>query len=345
MNIIEEARGRPLTDPDPDAARAFFRTKTRRKIPKLTDLHSAVAEYVHDGDYLVVGGFGAVRTPLAAVHEIVRQGRRHLGFAGHTSTHDIQVLTVGDCYDRVDAAYVVGLEARGLSKAARRRFESGEVEVVEDSNHGLALRFRAAAMGVPFIPMRNTAGTDTFRFGNGKIVEDPYTGKPVVIKPALFADVAFIHVHEADIYGNARFRGIEVSDTDVANSAKRVIITAERLIPHEEMIQSPETIKIPYYLVDAVCEVPCGAYPGLMPYEYFSDEEHIRRWLEVEKDPAAYRAFVDEYVYGCRTHNEYVDKCGGRDRIMELRRIELNIDTELKQADAHQAEMRPGENR
>ena len=41
---------------------------------------------------------------------------------------------------------------------------------------------------------------------------------------------------------------------------------------------------IPFYCVDAVCEVPYGSYPGNMPYEYFSDEDHIRRWLEAERD-------------------------------------------------------------
>lgn len=330
MKVLQEAEGRLFADPDPDRARAFFRTKSRKPVNKVTALADAVARYVHDGEYLVIGGFGAVRTPMAAVHEIVRQGRKHLAFAGHTSTHDIEVLTVGECYDRVDAAYVVGLEARGLSKACRRRFESGEVEVVEDSNHGLALRFKAAAMGVPFLPMRNSLGTDTFRFGNGKVVECPYTGKKIAIKPALYADIAFIHVHEADIYGNARFRGIQVSDLDVANSAKRVVLTTERLVPHDELIHSPESISIPFYLVDAVCEVPYGAYPGLMPYEYFSDEPHLKEWLQVENDPAEYRRFVDEYLYGCKNHGEYVQKCGGRERMMELRRIEFNLDREAE---------------
>lgn len=332
MKVLEEGAGRLFADPDPDKARAFFREKSRKPTNKVVDLSDAVKSYVHDGDYLVIGGFGAVRTPMAAVHEIVRQGRKHLAFAGHTSTHDIQVLTVGEAYDRVDAAYVVGLEARGLSKAARRRFESGAVEVVEDSNHGLALRFKAAAMGVPFLPMRNTIGTDTFRYGNGKVIECPYTGKPMVIKPALYADIAFIHVHEADIYGNARFKGIQVSDLDVANSAKHVVLTTERLVPHDQLIGEPETIQIPFYLVDAVCEVPYGAYPGLMPYEYFSDESHLREWLRVENDPEEYKRFVEEYVYGCKDHSEYVNKCGGRERMMELRRIELNLDTEADHA-------------
>ncbi len=328
MTILEQGIGEIFTNPDPDEARAFFRTKSRRKSVKLTELADAVTEYVHDGDYLVIGGFGAVRAPMAAVHEIVRQGRRNLGFAGHTSTHDIQVLSVGGVYDRVDIAYVVGLEARGLSKACRSRFESGEVTVTEDSNHGLALRFKAAAMGVPFLPMRNTLGTDTFRYSTGRTVECPFTGKKVVLKPALYADVAFIHVHEADVYGNARFRGIQISDLDVANSAKHVVITAERLIPHEEMVRTPETISIPYYLVDAVCEVPGGAYPVAMPYEYYSDEEHLKQWLTVEQDAEKYDAFVQEYVYGCRDHADYIQKRGGAALMRELRRVELNLDME-----------------
>lgn len=326
MNVVEAGSGTLFTNPDPDAARAFFRTKSRKKEVKRTELADAVATYVHDGDYLVIGGFGAVRTPMAAVHEIVRQGRTHLGFAGHTSTHDIQVLSVGAVYDRVDIAYVVGLEARGLSKACRKRFQSGEVQVTEDSNHGLALRFKAAAMGVPFLPARNTMGTDTFRYSAGKVVECPFTGTKVALKPALYADIAFIHVHEADIYGNARFRGIEVSDTDVANSAKHVVITAERIVPHEQLIQNPDAIDIPYYLVDAVCEVPGGAYPGEMPYEYSSDEEHLKEWLTVEQDEAAYQAFVDTYLYSCANHAEYIAKRGGAALMRKLRLEEVNHD-------------------
>jgi len=328
MEVLEQGLGELFTNPDPDEARAFFRGKSRTASVKLTTLREAVSRYVHDGDYLVIGGFGAVRTPMAAVHEIVRQGRKNLGFAGHTSTHDIQVLSVGEVYDRVDIAYVVGLEARGLSRACRKLFQSGRVRVTEDSNHGLALRFKAAAMGVPFLPARNTLGTDTFKYSAGKVVECPFTRKPVVLKPALYADVAFIHVHEADVYGNARFRGIQVSDLDVANSAKHVVLTTERLVPHETIVSDPEAVQIPFFLVDAVCEVPYGAYPGLMPHEYFSDEDHLKEWLQAEADPEAYAAFTEKNVYRCANHMDYINKNGGIDRMMELRRLELNIDTE-----------------
>ena len=36
------------------------------------NLKKAIEEFVHDGDYLAIGGFGANRTPVSVCHEIVR---------------------------------------------------------------------------------------------------------------------------------------------------------------------------------------------------------------------------------------------------------------------------------
>src|SRR5207245_3592067 len=137
---------------------AAFRDKPRALTDKLTTVADAVARLVRDGDYLAIGGFGCDRLPTAVVHEILRQRKQGLGFAGHTATHDFQLLCAGNLTGRgrtlshVDAAYIVGLEARGLSAHARRVMESGEVICAEWSNYTLALRFKAAAMGVPFLP-------------------------------------------------------------------------------------------------------------------------------------------------------------------------------------------------
>ena len=106
--------------------------------------------------------------------------------------------------------------------------------------------------------------------------------------PALYPDVAAIHVHEADRYGNCRLRGTSVADLDLARAAKKLIITCERLIPNDDIRQDPTRTVIPFFCVDAVCEVPFGSYPGNMPYEYFSDEDHLRQWLEVEDTPTPF---------------------------------------------------------
>lgn len=327
MDIIGQGMGVLFSDPDPDKARAFFRTKPRKSVTKMMTLKDAVAEYVHDGDYLAIGGFGANRTPIAACHEILRQGRKHMGFAGHTATHDMQILSAGQVFDRLDVAYVVGLEARGLSACSRAYIESGNVTVTEWTNYALAARLQAAAQNVPFAVIRNMMGTDTFTHSAGKMVNCPFTGKKVLLVPALYPDVAVIHVHEADVYGNARFTGISVADLELANAARRVIITTEKIVG-EDIRRNPHQTRIPFHVVDAVCHVPHGGYPGNMPGEYFSDEEHLKEWLTVEKDPDTFKAFLDKHIYGCADHADYVNLNGGLEKIRALKEKELLLHRE-----------------
>jgi glutaconate CoA-transferase subunit A len=332
MEILARGAGALLSDPSADRARQRFADRPRALTDKLTAVADAVARLVHDGDYLAIGGFGGVRIPTAVLHEILRQGRQRLRFAGHTATHDFQILCAGNEMGRgqtlaaVDAAYIVGLEARGLSPHARRVLESGTVACTEWSNYTLAVRFKAAAMGLPFLPARSLLGTDTFRHSAACVVTCPFTGEKLAAIPALYPDVAAIHVHEADRYGNCRLRGASVADLDVARAAHRLIITCERLIPHEEIRRDPNQTVIPFFCVDAVCEVPFGSYPGNMPGEYFSDEDHIRRWLDVERDVGAFRDFLDTHIYSVRDFAGYLDRCGGLPRLQELRRQELLLD-------------------
>lgn len=330
MDVLEKGNGAVFTDPDPDKLRAFFQTKSRIKKDKTMSLAQAVQTFVKDGDYLGIGGFGANRTPIAACHEIVRQKKKHLGFAGHTSTHDMQILSAGKVYDRIDMAYGVGLEARGLSGCSRKYLESGEVKVSEWSNYALSIRLQAAAMGVPFLPMRSMLGTDTFAFSGAVAANCPFTGKKMTLVPALSPDVSFVHVHEADIYGNARFEGIAVADLELANASKRLVITCERIVPHEEIAREPHKTQIPYFMVDAVCEVPFGAYPGTMPNAYFSDEPHLKEWMAKERDPEAFAQFLEENIYGCKDFQAYIDRNGGMEKMRQLRRREFMTDGEAE---------------
>ncbi len=49
--------------------------------------------------------------PLSLLHGNVRQGRKNMGFAGHTSTHDFSDSFAGEVFNKLDVAYIVGLEA------------------------------------------------------------------------------------------------------------------------------------------------------------------------------------------------------------------------------------------
>lgn len=317
--------GKIYTDPDADKARQFFRDQKPRKMTeKLTTVDEAVKRLIQDGDYIGVGGFGANRIPTAVLHEIVRQKKKNLGLAGHTATHDFQILVAGKCIDRCDIAYIVGLEARGLSKLARQTVESGTLDITEWTNAALTWRYKAAAMGISFIPVRCMLGTDTEKHSAAMEIECPFTGSKYLAVPALFPDVGIIHVHRADVYGNCQVDGIMIADGDLARASRRLIITTERLISNELIRRDPSRTVIPYYLVDAVIEVPFGSYPGNMAYEYFSDEDHLREWMKVDGDGETLAEFLNRHIYGVKDFNGYLETIGGMARLQQLR-IQENL--------------------
>jgi glutaconate CoA-transferase subunit A len=328
MAELSGGTGKLFTDPDPEAAREFFHGKKGALVDKVMTVPQAVSAFIHDGDYIASGGFGTNRISTAVLHEVLRQKKRNLGFAGFTTTHAFQIMAAGNrrgerLLSRVDVSYIVGLEARGLSPQARRVMETGEVEVTEWSNYALACRLKAAAMGVPFIPARSMLGTDTFVHSAARLIDCPFTGRRLAALPALYPDAAFIHVHESDCYGNCRIRGISAGDADMARAAKRLIITTERLVANREIRSAPNQTVIPSFCVDAVCEVPWGSYPGNMAGEYFSDEEHLAAWLEAEKTEETLEAFLQEHIYGVSGFEAYLQGCGGAGRMRELREKEL----------------------
>jgi glutaconate CoA-transferase subunit A len=60
-----------------------------------------------------------------------------------------------------------------------------------------------------------------------------------------------------------------------------------------------------------------------MAGEYFSDEDHLREWLEAEKDEETLRSFLQKHIYGVSDFAEYIQLCGGETRMSELRAEEL----------------------
>ena len=309
---------------DPDEARAWMvENKSRQLKDKRMPLKEAVSRFTHDGDYCAFGGFGHVRFSMAGIYELVRQRRRRLAIAGKTAVHDVDVLVASGVVDRVDCAYSFGHELRGLSPAGRRAVEGGKVRVVAElSNAAFQWRFRAAAMGLPWIPARTMLGTDTLRYSVAKVVEDPMTGKPLALLPACYPDFAFIHVHRCDRYGNAQIDGTIIEDRELALAAKRLIITTEKVIDEEEIRRAPDRTVIPFFVVDAVCEVPYGSHPGNMPLLYYSDEEHMAEWLSLSRAEEGVERYLQKYVYPVEDFKEYVELVGGAEKMEKLRRIE-----------------------
>ena len=322
--LLREGKGELVGWRDPDENRKFIQeNKSRALVDKQMSIQEAVTRFVRDGDFLVSGGFGHVRVSMNAIYEIIRQKKKNLIMAGKTGVHDLDLLVTAGCVDRVEAAYCFGHELRGLSPGSRRRIESGQCRVVaETSNAGFQFRFLAAMMGVPFIPARCLMGTDTFEHSSAKVIEDPFSGKPICLMPAAYPDVAIIHVNRCDMYGNAQIDGILVEDYELARAARRLIITTEEIMPHQDVRRTPWRTTIPYYLVDAVVEAPYGSHPCQMPGRYYFDEEHIARWLEASKTDEGTGKYLDQYVFGARDFYGYLELVGGLRKLDYLVKVE-----------------------
>jgi acyl CoA:acetate/3-ketoacid CoA transferase alpha subunit len=306
---------------NPDDMREFFRKKSKKMTNKLMDLKQAVS-LVEEGDYMSIGGFGTVRIPTAFIHELLRQKKKNLKAACFTSNVDTDLLAAGKTFNKTDLSYAIAFEALGVPKVLRKYFESGSIQITEWSNGALGWRYKAAAMGLSYLPVRSMLGTDTQKYSAAKEVTCPFTGIKYLAVPALYPDTAVLHVHAADIYGNSWIRGVLVGDVDIAKASKKVIITTEKIVPTEFFRDNPQNTTIPFYQVDAVVLAPYGSYPCNMPYEYFTDVDHLREFLKASEDEKTLQEFLDKNIYSCKDFYEYLDNCGGIRRLEHLRDLE-----------------------
>jgi len=298
----------------PDDFRAHVRDrKSRKPSDKLRSAREAVSGFLHDGDYIVYDFSSLTRGPQALIREVIRQGKKDLWIGAEFTLHESALLTGAGCATRIDVGFL------GYGNYIGHAVCDGRVKVYEWTNGGLALRILAGARGVPFLPTRDLLGSDNLAVSAAKVIEDPYTGLPVCLVPALNPDVAFIHVHQADPHGNARIFGTNLFALEAAMASRRVIVSAEEIVEPDEFRKDPMRTTIPYFLVDAVVHVPFGAYPGAMPARYEIDLEHVDLLNGIRTDEQM-KKYLDEYIYGVADHDEFLDKRVGAARMRELRR-------------------------
>jgi glutaconate CoA-transferase, subunit A len=292
---------------DFQAARLRLEAKPKSAGEKLTTLDEAVAR-VNDGDSLAFGGCLFSRTPLALIRALLRRRPKGLTISRNLMCYEGEWCMVADAVDKVVTSWMgIGLPW-GLSKIVREYVESGRVPMEEWSHLALGLRFRAAAMGVPFLPSLTMLGSGLVDVGGSKTIDCPYTGERLLAVPALFPDVAMLHVHRADRFGNCQIDGYPHMDADIAKAAATVLVTAEEIVAEEEIRHHPDRTVIPGFLVDALVHVPYGSYPHECYGLYDAEPGHFTAYVEGidRRGAAAVREYLERYVYSQATHAGYL---------------------------------------
>jgi glutaconate CoA-transferase subunit A len=277
-------------------------------------MRDAVAALVRDGDTVAIEGFTHLIC-FAAGHEIIRQGRRDLTLCR---------MTPDVIYDQMIGAGVasklvfswLGNPGVGSLHAIRRRIEADErpLEIEEYSHFGMVCRYTAGASRLPFFPLRSYEGSDLPK-ANPRIVPipSPYDADDVVYAvPPLNPDVVVVHAQRADDEGNTQVWGLLGCQKEAAFAADRVIVVCEELVDPAVIRADPNRTIIPGLIVDAVVVQPGACHPSYAQGFYDRDNQFYRAWDEVARDPERLEQWLDEWVRGVESHDEYLAKLGDR---------------------------------
>jgi glutaconate CoA-transferase subunit A len=276
---------------------------------KLLPLSEAVARNVRDGDLVYAAGFTHL-IPFAAGHEIIRQGRRGLILARATPDLIYDQMVAAGCARKIIFSYM-GNPGVGSLRICRAELEAGRLEWEEYSHFSMISRLQAGATGLPFMPMNPTAAGDLMTANPSyRTVVDPYSGREVVVVPALKPDVAIVHVQRTDAQGNAQIWGIIGEQKEAAFAAERVILSAEEIVDEAVIRSDPNRTLIPGFIVDAVCHVPYCAHPSYTQGYYDRDNAFYLEWDRISQSKEAVQSYLDQWVYGVKDRAEYMEKLG-----------------------------------
>lgn len=289
---------------------------------KVTSLKEAVA-LIPDGCRLAIGGHTFRRHPMALIYEIIRQRKKNLTLLGWNNANDFDILIGCGLVKQVETAYV-GMSMFGLAPHFRQACQEGRLAVLEHSETTAIDMFRASAIGLAFFPSKAPLGSDLMRYNNRIIpMADPFTGEQYAAIKASDAQVAIIHAHMADVYGNVLLdqRRLMEGELDaiIGKAAKMVIVSVEQIVSNEFVRANAHLTVLPSPVVTAVVETPYGAHPTACDTRYDYDLEHIQTYLDACKTQDAWQQYLTQYVTGVSDHMEYLEKIGIR-RLNELTR-------------------------
>jgi glutaconate CoA-transferase subunit A len=146
---------------------------------EILSLHDAVKQFVNDGDTVALEGFTHL-IPVAAGHEIIRQGKKDLTLVRMTPDLVYDQLIGAGCARRLVFSWGgnpgVGSLHR-LRDAVEKQWPHA-LEIEEHSHADLANAYVAGASGLPFAVLRAYAGSDLPKVNPLiKTVTCPFTGE------------------------------------------------------------------------------------------------------------------------------------------------------------------------
>ena len=216
-------------------------------IDKSAKIEEAVS-HVQDGAVVMVGGFGVPGTPFMLIDELVRQNKKHLTVIKNDANE--AGMGIDHLLENGQVARLI-VSHLGLNPHAIQMMNEGRIEVEFCAQGILAERIRAAGAGLP--GFLTDIAMDTL-LARGKPTVD-FEGRQYLLEKALKADVALIHAHASDPFGNLLYAASARNFNPLmAMAANTVIVEAENLLPLGGI--AAEAVHTPGPFVDHVVHIP-----------------------------------------------------------------------------------------
>jgi acyl CoA:acetate/3-ketoacid CoA transferase alpha subunit/acyl CoA:acetate/3-ketoacid CoA transferase beta subunit len=209
----------------------------------------------------------------------------------------------------------------GPNPLVQKSYISGAVDFENWTTLTIFQRLMAGAMGWEFTPTRSLIGSGMEEENKDSFlsIDSPFgSGEKTALIKALRPDITLIHGLVADRSGNTIISyplGIDAAGAWA--SKEGVIVSVEHIVPTDYIRSHSHLVRIPSYMVKAVCEVPFGAHPeglsnnGMPQFEgYFDDYEFVGSICDASSDEARFMSFIKEWILDCKDHSQYLDKLG-----------------------------------
>jgi acyl CoA:acetate/3-ketoacid CoA transferase alpha subunit/acyl CoA:acetate/3-ketoacid CoA transferase beta subunit len=317
---------------DMQELKAFLDSKLRLPViegeDKICPLDEAIRTHVKRGMSIGFAGRGG-----ALVNQLIKEfWDKDPGFIiinnGITAT--VLALIHGRLAKRIIASYIGDVyPTPGPNPVAQKAYLSGEVEFENWTMLTIPQRLLAGAMGWSVVPTGSIVGSSMEEENKESfaVIDDPFVpGQKVGLMKALRPDIAMVHGAAADRCGNTIITYPLAADAFGAWGAKHgVIVSAERIVSTEYIRNHSHLVRIPSYMVRAVCEVPYGAHPAGMPNcglpgfeHYFEDYDFLTESREASRDDRKFSEWIKYWILDCKDYNDYLARLG-RDRLLYLK--------------------------
>jgi 3-oxoacid CoA-transferase subunit A len=209
----------------------------------------ALADTVHDGDTIAVGGFGLSGNPTDLIEALRDSGRTDLVIVSNNMGIDgkgLGLLLENRQVRKVVASYV------GENRLFAQQYLDGILEVEFVPQGTLAERLRAGGAGIPGFYTRTGVGT---LVAEGKPHAE-FDGKEYVLERGIVADVALVHAHTADSAGNLIYRHTARNFNPIVATAGIVTIAEAEVVLDESFIDPDIVITPGIYVNRLVPSLP-----------------------------------------------------------------------------------------